>query len=423
VKIVLPVRMMSAIRPDSASEPGMARIAAALRATTETLAAELAEPRRAAPAWTQFEWRIAQAAAALHGISALLDARLPWRGPEPWQRFLEGQRRHACARHVKIRGLLESIDHEARAAGVPLVALKGAALYAGGVYAPGMRPMGDIDLLVRPHEARAAGRILQRCGYAPGFTSRRHAVYHPRAAGGVPPGRLGEHIDNPIKIEVHTRIAEALPVGAVDISPDIFPACRRAGLNGYPSDVVLLRHLLLHAAGNMRARALRHVQLHDIALLVRRLPPADLETLAARREDSWLALPPLLLAARYHPGAIPAPLIGACADACPWLLRRAATNAALTDVSWSQIRIEAFPGIEWSRSLGEACRFMRSRIAPSRDALRELRDGAEQIPGVDSVPWYGLSHATRAVRWLISTPPRVQTMLSVRAALGEPARD
>jgi hypothetical protein len=33
----------------------------------------------------------------------------------------------------------------------------------------------------------------------------------------------------------------------------------------------LMRHLLLHAAGNMRAHALRQIQLHDIALLAGKL--------------------------------------------------------------------------------------------------------------------------------------------------------
>ena len=40
-----------------------------------------------------------------------------------------------------------------------------------------------------------------------------------------------------------------------------------------------MRHLLLHAAGNMRAHALRLVQLHDIALLAPRLDAAAWERL------------------------------------------------------------------------------------------------------------------------------------------------
>jgi hypothetical protein len=56
-------------------------------------------------------------------------------------------------------------------------------------------------------------------------------------------------------------------------------------------------------------------------------------------------------------------------------------------------------------------------MVPSRVALRELERGAAQIPAAGEVPWYGLSHVSRIVRWIFGRPPRVQTLLSVRAAL------
>ena len=52
-----------------------------------------------------------------------------------------------------------------------------------------------------------------------------------------------------------------------------------------------------------------------------------------------------------------------------------------------------------------------------RVALSELEQALLAKPQLDSIPWYQLSHASRIVRWLFSQPPRVQTMLSVRAAL------
>jgi hypothetical protein len=88
-------------------------------------------------------------------------------------------------------------------------------------------------------------------------------------------------------------------------------------------------------------------------------------------------------------------------------------------VSWSNIRIQAFPGVEWSRNGWEALAFMRSRIWPSRVALSELQDGAATIPGSATVPWYGIPHAVRILRWVYARPPRVQTLLSVRAAFAQ----
>jgi len=41
-------------------------------------------------------------------------------------------------------------------------------------------------------------------------------------------------------------------------------------------------------------------------------------------------------------------------------------------------------------------------------------------PHLRRVPWYQLSHGRRIVRWLVSRPPRVQTITSVAAALRNP---
>jgi hypothetical protein len=128
--------------------PPLPTIAAALRKTTEFLASDLVAPSAHPPEWTDFEWRIARAAASMHGISSLLCAGLRWEGPEGWRQFLGEQRDHAVGRHLRIVRLLDAIDSEARLRGIALVALKGVALYARSIYAAGERPMGDIDLLV-----------------------------------------------------------------------------------------------------------------------------------------------------------------------------------------------------------------------------------------------------------------------------------
>src|SRR5450432_1577874 len=206
----------------SSSLPPLRAIATALRRTTETIARELAASSGERPDWTEFEWNIARAVSAMHGVSALLNGRLRWEGPEIWRRFLRDQIDHSVGRHQKIKDLLDSIDHQARRRGVAMVALKGAALYASNIYMPGERPMGDIDLLVREGDAKAMARMLEDCGYESAYATQRHQVYQPRT-GKIPAKiRLGEHTDNPIKVEVHTRIAERLPVAAHDITRFLF---------------------------------------------------------------------------------------------------------------------------------------------------------------------------------------------------------
>jgi hypothetical protein len=402
--------------------PPLAKIAAALSKTTELLARELTDPTPEPPPWTELEWRVARVAAAIHGISVLLLDGLRWNSPESFRQFLIEQREHAIGRHLRIMQLRDAIDEEARRRGLALVALKGAALYARGLYAAGQRPMADIDLLVRPDAPEATARLLEKFGYEVDYTHRREQAFRPVGSTIPPADSLGEHIEYPIKVEVHTRIAELLPAAETEITPLLFPANARAGLNDYPSAASLMMHLCLHAAGNMRARALRLVQLHDIALLASRFGAQDWEELLAPHSEEqgpWWAFAPMMLTSRYYPAAIPARVLARLGTHCPSLLKRHTQRRGLVGTSWANIYVEAFPGVEWSRTPGEALRFMKSRIWPSRHALSELSEGAARIPGGSAVPWYELSHGKRILRWVFSRPPRVQTLLCVRAALSQ----
>jgi Uncharacterised nucleotidyltransferase len=422
VKLKTLFSALTLMNNSSAVLPPIRQIAAALRVTTEFLAHELAVPTHETPRWSLFEWDVARAVAAMQGISSLLHSRLCWEGPEGWRRFLHEQREQSIRRHGRILHLLQAIDSAARREGVVLVALKGAALQEFGFYAAGERPMGDIDLLARKSDIEPVAHLLDTCGYRHSFTSLRHQVFEPRCKNVPARIRLGEHIDNPIKIEVHMAVAEQLPMVSVDITRSIFPCQVHAGVNGYASTSSLMMHLLLHAAGNIRARALRFIQLHDIALLAGRLIAGDWQELIdAGSSDNglWWAYAPLVLVNRYFPNAIPPSLFAGLREGCPCLLVRGLRSQLLVDVSWSNIRIQAFPGLEWSRTLSEALDFISSRIWPSRNAILELKEGLAQIPEGSSVPWYGVSHGSRILRWIVSKPPRVQTLLSVRSALTE----
>jgi len=391
----------------------------ALHGTTEHLAHELHTPGTRAPAWSEFEWTIARAVATMQGISSLLAARLRWQGPPEWRAFLDEERSRSVARHSRIGQLLARIDSATRAHGVGCVALKGAALRSLALYQPGERPMGDVDLMVH---ARHLGRVadcLRALDYAEAFEVERHVVYQPSLRG--PVIGHGEHPDNTLKIEVHTRIAEPLPVRIVDISASILPVDLRPGINGYRSTAALMQHLILHTAGNIRAHALRQMQLHDIATLAQSLSAREWHAVLGddqREPGCWWTLPPLELTARYYPGCIPTEVLKAVRASCPRVLRLATARSTLTQVSWSNLRIAAFPGIAWSRSPLEALRFARSRVIPGKRAIEELKIAAVAQPTLAQVPWYGRSHASRILRWLFTHPPRVQTMVSVRAAMG-----
>lgn len=405
--------------------PTFTTLRTALHVTTERLARELVQPSQVAPDWSDLEWNVARATAAMQGIAALLATSLQWKGPACWEDFLGEQLEQSARRYERIGWVLARIDAATRRHGVAVIALKGAALREFNLQrVPGERPMGDIDLLARPDQLEIVARALQSIGYEFSYASRRHQIF--KAPQAVSAEGYAERALNPIPIEVHAVVAEELPFSVVDITARLWPAETECGIQHYSSTGALLCHLLLHCAGNMRAHVLRLSQLRDVAHLSARLRSADWQGFlgAAPRADLWWIYPPLALSERYFPGHVPAEIVELARRNCPALLRRAVNQRDVTAVSWSNLRIDAFPGIEWSRTPLEALRYAKSRFAPSKVALDELAKSTEALPLLAAAPWYGQRHATRILRWLLTRPPRVQTIATVLAALNaRPRRD
>jgi Uncharacterised nucleotidyltransferase len=391
---------------------------ATLRKITEGLAQELACPTQLAPDWSDFEWMIARAVAAIHGVSPLLARTLRWQGPAGWVQFLQEQRAHTAKRHARIEELLRRIDRRVREAGVAATPLKGVALHELGVYQAGDRPMADIDLLVRPADAEAAARLLVSLDYYQSCESWKEKVFTPTDDHTA--GALGEHSNNNVKIELHERICEKLPLRITEVSELVFPARPQPGLNAYPSKASLMSHLLLHAAGAMAVRTLRLLHLHDIAGLSSLMTEEDWGGVfesGDRVGKLWWAFPPLKLTSRYFPSKIPIRVLETAAGACSTLLERTSRHRMLYDVSLSYPWVDAFPGIAWSQSIPEILRYAASRVWPGARhfALREQL--AKIQPDTAYDPWTRLSQGHRILRWMTSRPTRAQTMHAVRAAL------
>jgi Uncharacterised nucleotidyltransferase len=392
-----------------------------LRKITERLAGELAHPSLMAPDWSPIEWRLAPAVAVIHCISPLLAGLLAWEGPAPWKDFLVNQKVHVAARHRRMQDLLDQIDACCREAGIAAIALKGAALHTMGLYSAGERPMADVDVLVQPCDSRRASQVLQSLGYNESFANWKHKVFVPKECSVHQ--ELGEHTANYLKIELHTQIAELLPLRITDVTDAVYPRSPHPGLNAYPSKAALMIHLLIHAAGAMAYRALRIVHLHDIALVAAQMAGSDWDELAdpgGKSHQRWWALPPLQLTARYYGKAIPAEVLAAFATRCPWTLRQLVRRYRVSDVSLSYPWIEAFPGIAWSQSLAETVQYMGGRIWPGKEMRRQRNVRLETDFVAGQTRWCGLSQRQRMLRWLTSKPLRVETMHAVRMAL---ARD
>lgn len=392
-----------------------------LRTVTERLAAELTRPTSSRPDWSELQWRVARAAASIHGISPLLATRLHWTGPAGWQLFLESQREHTRLRHERIQQLLHCLHESMERAGIAGVALKGAELCARGLYGPGERPMADVDLLVRGADVEGTARVLLSIGFRKHYEFWKQQVFVPTSLH--TPGALGEHSENDIKIELHQHIAEALPLHVTELSAPVFPPGPHPGLNRYASTAALMSHLLLHDAGAMASRSLRLLHLNDLARVAETMSDSDWEQLfegLGRGTGLWWTLPPLTLTARYFPEAIPDGVIARAAVACPRRLRQACKRARVSDVSFSNPRIVAFPGIEWTRSLTELVGYVRQRIRPDERTSSIFKHVATEAWAANN-DLYTMSHFRRALRWITSRPARPATLHAVRAALGDNA--
>jgi Uncharacterised nucleotidyltransferase len=395
---------------------------ATLRKITERLAGELSSPTGSPPDWNAFEWQIARAVTAMHGVSQLLAVRLRWEGPVGWRPWLEAQRQHVAKRHRRIEALLEALHDGARGEEIALVALKGAALHSLGVYGTGDRPMADVDLLVSPRDADRAVRLIESLGFRQSFANWKHRVFVPQSAQVA--AAMGEHADNPLKIELHERIGEMLPLCRTEITELVFPARARPGLNPYPSKAALMSHLLLHAAGAMASRSLRLLHLHDLALLASRMTDEDWDELVAggsghRTVRNWWALPPLKLVSRYYHDAVPVTALSSLAANCKWLLTRSARKQTLSDVSFSYLWIDAFPGIGWSQSLTEMLRYMATRIRPEKEMLEMRQTLRETQVALHNSEWAGMTQSRRIIRWATGGQPRADTLHALRTALAQ----
>jgi Uncharacterised nucleotidyltransferase len=391
-----------------------------LRKITERLAGELAQPTLVAPDWSPIEWRLARAVAVIHCVSPLLSGSLRWEGPAQWRDFLAGQKAHVAARHRRIQELLDQIDARSREEGIAIVGLKGAALHSMGFYCAGERPMADVDLLVQAGDTTCAGKVLESLGFSESFATWRHGVFVPKAC--ILHKGLGEHTDNYLKIELHARIAEKLPLRITDVTDSVYPCTPHPGLNAYPSNAALMIHLLIHAAGSMASRSLRLLHMHDIALVSSRMAGSDWDDLVKQDQNvnrRWWALPPLQLTARYYPDAVPTDVLAALSNHCPWTLRQVVRHRSLSDVSLSYPWIEAFPGIAWSRSGAEILEYLGGRIWPSNELRRLRAKLVETEVAASGTQWGRLSQRQRMLRWLTSKPLRVETLHAVRMALAQ----
>ena len=298
------------------------------------------------------QWDAVERAALRHGLAPLLHRRLGMPGGHPGPPAAVMQRLrdvhlHSMLRSDATRTALGEVLTALRSAGIAVIILKGACL-AEDVYGDAsLRPMGDVDLLVRPADLERTCTLLRSLGYESSVATPSPGHHHVPAfvkRGAIP-------------LEVHwTPVRRGL---ATDECDQAWASARPAKIAGVEVLTLvpeaLLYHLCLHIAYGHRFRVpLLH--LHDLAAVAGRYPALDwdlVEATAAERGTGRFVYAALTLAARAFPSRFPR-------EALPRIARlvHRADDAAVVALVWGAL------------------------VQPMRDHVRRPLPRSEAAPGL-----------------------------------------
>lgn len=226
------------------------------------------------PSEEKIDWTKFLALSRLHRLSSLLaylTKREPIhpRIPDTLLEQLEGDYRWSVCHDLLLQGHLRLILLAFRDHGIPVIVLKGAAL-AKKLYSQiGLRPMKDIDILVRQPDVSEARSILDTLGFEGPDSQTLEDLFINHHHHIAP--RL--HRDTGAKIDLHWQLARPDRLHELDMEV-MWANTHEVSLVGVPcrelDPIDQLIHLCVHYLGDLlgkRAGSLR--QLLDIALFVR----------------------------------------------------------------------------------------------------------------------------------------------------------
>lgn len=277
----------------------------------QTLVQCLTEPEPADPAWPPETWPAFQLAGRVHGVAPLLQAKLEgaaWVDPAN-RAWLAEQRRLNGQRVARMQEELQAILARFARRDLPLLPLKGAILTALYYPEPGLRPMADLDILIRAEDYEAGARLLAELGYEPGVRHWKHVEFVKPDNRQVV-SREGEHPDNPRGVEVHLACRETFGGPTLDLTETMWANAAPGALLGEPALLprpeALWLHLLVHASYHAWQGRGRLIHLLDLAQVAPHLsdPLPWLNGVDAR-----YTYPALSLLRKYFPTAIGADLL------------------------------------------------------------------------------------------------------------------
>ena len=331
--------------------------------------------------WDTNDWEAARWAVQVYGIGPLLD-----RAAESWpdadalhpvfRSYLAEQRRLSGERVALLLQDLAEILRACEQEQIAAIPLKGSLLATLYYAEPGLRPMNDLDLLVRPADEQRMLRLLERLRYQPLARSQKHLLLARPESHGPVVSFTGEHPDNPRSLDLHTRLAEYFWGIHYDLTEEAWAGSVPGRLQDAEARVLgpatLLHHLAIHASSDALARRLRLLHLADIALVADKLDPADWDRIvvgAQRRAEQRLVYPALALTNRYYP-VVPAAVLHALRSGVPQALLQQLDASSLDQLSFCNASpTTPADKLRWFRPGYERVRALRHMLLPNPGEL------------------------------------------------------
>lgn len=266
----------------------------------------LTEPEPRNPNWSPPTWQTFQLACQVHGVAPLLHEKLSevgWLDPT-LKAWLVEQYRSNTQRLAKMHQELQEILALFGQHDLPLLPLKGSILSAVFYGDAGLRPMADLDLLIKPQDFANSIELLAQLGYQPEISHWKHIEFSKPDNRRVV-SKSCEHPDNPRKLEVHLYCRETFGGPTIDLTELMWQQAVQKDLLGEPALIVppdiLWLHLLVHTTYHMWQGKGRLIHLVDLAQLTPHLsdPLPLLDSVEAR-----FIYPSLALLKRYFPNAL-----------------------------------------------------------------------------------------------------------------------
>ncbi|MHB0875048.1 MAG: nucleotidyltransferase domain-containing protein [Anaerolineae bacterium] len=348
--------------------------------------------------WSEPHWEAARRVIQVHGIAPLLWAHrqaIPaWDRVAPsLQAYLAQQHRLNGERVTALMGELGAVLRRAVSEGIVALPLKGSVLVSQYYEDPALRPMADVDLLVRQGDEGTLAATIEGVGFHPSEerSTPRHRSFVRYPAGEPRLYLDGEHPLNPHVIEVHTVVGEGFAGKAHYITDDLWAGSRPGTCAGAPCLVIgppsLLRHLLIHVAAEVIARKVRLLHLYDLTLVAAQLADDDWRRLLRTAEqlgETPYLYAPLALAGRYFHIDVPPWAMAQLEGGAPASLRRYLAQSDAYTLSLCRPEPRRLRDVlAWSGSgLGAASAIVRA-VLPAEDYLHlsqlDLASGASPL--------------------------------------------